>query len=258
MVYTTNASNIGFKGEYYDAGEIKINDDEKTIEVSQLKKSLFSSKLVNIGKITYSDSTKFSSDGLKIRINDLSFDISDEVTYDQIKKIVTEPYRLERERREKIIKLADNAVINFLLERAKALDDLRELSINPREAIMHKLERVDEGEDPVARFREMVAEPLRQPYSGLDSNLQLLKPIISETAMKRVYAMIFGVASVQTAMLNDSDPAKPLELLEKVNKNKLNWKVDSGSSIADATKSLYSEIAFLNPDALLGKNESAI
>ena len=70
MVYTTNASNIGFKGEYYDAGEIKINDDEKTIEVSQLKKSLFSSKLVNIGKITYSDSTKFSSDGLKIRIND--------------------------------------------------------------------------------------------------------------------------------------------------------------------------------------------
>ena len=111
MVYTTNASNIGFNGEYYDAGEVKINEDEKIIEVSHLKKSLFNSKLVSVGKITYSDSTKFSSDGLKIRINDLSFEISDEATYDQIKKIVTEPYRLEQERKEKIIKLADDAVI---------------------------------------------------------------------------------------------------------------------------------------------------
>jgi hypothetical protein len=258
MVYTTNASNIGFKGEYYDVGEVKINEDEKTIEVSQLKKSLFSSKLVSVGKITYSDSTKFSSDGLKIRINDLSFEISDEATYDRIKKIVAGPYRLERERREKIIKLADDAVINFLLERAKVLDELRELSINPREAIMHKLERVEEGEDPVAKFRKMVAESLSQPYSELDLNLQLLKPIISETDMKRVYAMIFGVASVQTAMLSKSDLAKPLELLEKVTTNKLTWKTASGSTIADATKSLYSEIALLTPEALLGKNESVV
>ena len=258
MVYSTRALNIWFNGEHYKTGEIKINDDEKTIDVSQLKKSIRSSKMIYVGKITYSDSTKISNDGLKIRINDLSFDVSDKETYDQIKKIITEPYRLERERREKIIKLADNAAINFLTERAKALDDLRELNTNPREAIMHKLERVDEGEDPVAKFRKMVAESLSKPYSEMDSNLQLLKPVISETDMNRVYAMIFGVASVQTAMLNKSDPAKPLELLEKATANKLTWKAPSGSTIADATKSLYSEIALLNPDALLGKNESAV
>ncbi len=258
MVYSTRASNIRFKDGYYETGDIKINDDEKTIEVSQLKKSLLSSKIIYVGKITYSDSTKISNDDLKIKINDLSFDISEKVAYDQIKKIVTEPYRLERERREEIIKLTDNAVINFLLVRAKALDDLRELSTNPREAIMHKLERVDRGEDPVAKFRKMTAESLSQPYSELESNLQLLKPVISENDMKRVYAMIFGVASVQTAMLNNSDLVKPVELLKKINKNKSGWKAAPDSTIADATKSLYSEIVLLNPDALLGKNESAV
>ena len=258
MVYTTRALNIRFNGEYYKTGDIKINDDEKTIEVSQLKKSHLSSKMIYVGKITYSDSTKISNDGLKIKINDLSFDISEKGAYDQIKKTVMEPYKLKRERNEEIIKLTDNAVINFLLVRAKALDDLRKLSTDPREAIIHKLERDDDGEDLVAKFRKTTAESLSQPYSEMESNLQLLKPAISETDMKKVYAMIFGVASVQTAMFNNSDLDKPVELLEKVNKNKSGWKPTSDSTIADATKSLYSEISLLSPDVLLGKNESEV
>jgi hypothetical protein len=111
---------------------------------------------------------------------------------------------------------------------------------------------VDEGEDPVAKYRKMAAESVSQPYSELDSSLQLLAPIISETDMKRVYAMIFGVASIQTALLDNTDLVKPLELLEKVNKKKLSWKATSGSTIVDESKSLYSEIAILNPDNLLG------
>jgi hypothetical protein len=258
MVYTTKVLNIRFNGEYYETGDIKINGDEKTIEVTQLKKSHLGSKMIHIGKITYSDSTKISSDGFKIKINDLSFDINEKGAYDQIKKTVMEPYKLKRERNEEIIKLTDNAVINFLLVRAKALDELRELSTNPREAIMQKLEGDDDGEDPVAKFRKMTAESLSQPYSEMESNLQLLKPVISETDMRKVYAMIFGVASVQTAMLNNSDLDKPVELLEKVNKNKSGWKPASDSTIADATKSLYSEITLLNVDVLIGKNESEV
>jgi len=254
MVYSTKAWSILFNDEYYEVGEVRITEDKKTIGVSQLKKSLINSKLIFVGQTTYGDSTKVSKDELKIRINDLSFDVSDQATCDQIIEIVTKPYRLERERREKIVKAADTSVINFLLERAKAMDDLKELSVNPREAIMRKLERVGDGEDPVAQFRKMLSQSLSRPYSEMESNLQLLKPIISETNMQRVYAMIFGVASVQTAMLSGVDPAKPLELLEKVVTKKVIWEANSGYAIADATKSLYLEIALLSPDILLGEN----
>jgi hypothetical protein len=254
VVYSTKVWNIWFRGEYYEAGEIRIVEEEKTIGVSKLKKTLRSSELIPVGHTTYGDSTKISVDGLKLRINDLSFDIIDKATYDQITDIVNKPYSLERERREKIVKTVDTSVINFLLERAKAMEDLRELSVNPREAIMRKLERVGEGEDPVTQFRGMLSQSLIGPYSEMESNLLLLKPIISEVNMQRVYAMIFGVASVQEAMLRRADPSKPLELLGKVAAKKLTWEATSGSAFVDATKSLYSEIAVLSPDVLLGKN----
>ena len=241
-----------FNGEHYEAGEIRISEDEKTIVISQLKKSFLSSEMIHVGQTSYSDSTKVSGDGLRIRINDLSFEADDSITQSQIKEIVTKPYRLERERREKIIKSADTSVINFLQERAKAMDDLRELIIKPREAILRKIEKVGDGEDPVTLYRKMLAQSLNQPYSEMDSGLQSLKLVLDEVNMRRVYAMIFGVASVQTAMLGGADPAKPLELLEKVATKKLSRETISDHTIIEATNLLYSEIALLNPEILLG------
>jgi hypothetical protein len=52
-------------------------------------------------------------------------------------------------------------------------------------------------------------------------------------------------------MLNGSDPANTLGLLEKVTDKKLSAQGLSESSITDATKKLYAEASIMTPEILL-------
>jgi hypothetical protein len=210
-----------------------------------------SSKIVFITQIDYTDSTAFSSDGLKLTIDSLTFDVDSKQTADSITEIVTRPHLAERTRREKIISSADASILNFLLERAKVIEDLDRLKLNPREAIMLKLDNISKGEDPLSLYKKRLTDNLSSPFNSMDSDLLLLKPMIGDAMMKRVYAMIYGIAAVQTAILKGSDPAKPLSLLEKVADKKLSAQSLSVSSITDETKKLYAEASIMVPKILL-------
>jgi hypothetical protein len=192
-----------------------------------------------------------SSDGLKISIDSLTFDVESEQTADSITEIVTRPRRVERTRREKIISSADASILNFLLERANVIEDLERLKLNPREAIMLKLDNISKSEDPLTLYKKMLTKNLSPPFASMDSDLLSLKPTVGDATMKRVYAMIYGIAAVQTAMLNGSDPANPLSLLEKVADKKLGEQSLTESSITDATKKLYAEASIMIPETLL-------
>ena len=204
-----------------------------------------------IEQIEYTDSTVVSSDGLKIRIDSLTFDVDSKQTVDSITEIVTRPYLVERTKRGKIISAADASILNFLLERAKVIEDLGRLKLNPREAIMLKLDNISKSEDPLSLFKKILAKNLSSSFNSMDSDLLSLKPAIGDTMMKRVYAMIYGVAAVQTSILNGSDPANPFSLLEKVVDKKLSVQGLSESSITDATKKLYAEASIMDPKILL-------
>jgi hypothetical protein len=184
-------------------------------------------------------------------IDSLTFDVDSKQTADSITEIVTGPHQIERTKREKIISSADASILNFLLERAKAIEDLDRLKLNPREAIMLKLDDISESEDPLSLYKKNLKKNLSSHFNSMDSDLSSLKPTIGDAMMKRVYAMIYGIAAVQTAMLNGSDPANPLRLLEKVADKKLSTQSLSGSSITDATKKLYAEASIMIPKILL-------
>ena len=210
-----------------------------------------SSKIVIIGQIDYTDSTVVSSDGLKLRIDGLTFDVDSKQTADSITEIVTRPHRVERTKREKIISSADVSILNFLLERAKVIEDLDRLKLNPREATMLKLDNISKSEDPLSLYKKRLTKSLSSPFNSMDSDLSTLKPTIGDAMMKRVYAMIYGIAAVQTAILNGSDPADSLSLLEKVADKKLSAQSLSESSITEATKKLYAEASIMIPKILL-------
>jgi len=192
-----------------------------------------------------------STDGLKIRIDSLTFDVDSKQTADSITEIVTGPCRVERTRREKIISSADASILNFLLERAKVIEDLNRLKLNPREAFMLKLDNISKCEDPLSLYKKKLTKSLSPPFTSMDSDLLSLKPTIGDAMMKKVYAMIYGMAAVQTAMLNGSDPANPLSLLEKVADRKFSTQSLTESSITDATKKLYAEFSIMIPEILL-------
>lgn len=209
------------------------------------------SKIVFIGQIDYTDSTAVSSDGLKIGIDSLSFEVDSKQTADSITEIVTRPRRAERKNKEKIISAADASILNFLLERAKVIEDLDRLKLNPREAIMLKLDNIGKSEDPISLYKKMLTKNLSSNFNSMDSELLSLKATIGDAMMKRVYAMIYGIAAVQTAILKGSDPANPLSLLEKVADKKVSAQILSEPSISDVTKMLYAEASIVIPEILL-------
>lgn len=250
-LYSTTIKNIRFRGELYESGEIKIGEDDRTIAISQLKKSFMSTKMVLVGQVDYHDSTVIRSDGLKITIDNLTFEVDNTQRVNSITEIVTKPRRLERAKREKIISSADSSILVFILERAKTIKDLAWFKSNPREVMIQKLDSAGENEDPLSLTKKMLTETLTTPYNLLDSELSSLKLIISDAKMQRVYAMIYAIAAVQTAMLHGDDIAKPLSLLEKVSSKKLVQESLSGLSIVDATRHLYSEASIMTPKMLL-------
>lgn len=249
-MYTSNINNIRYLGELYESGEVKIDEDSKTISITQLNKSFFGSKLVFVGRVDYTQSSVVNSDGLEVRIDSLAFTAESKHVVDTIIEIVTRPRRAERFRKENMISLADASILNFLLERANTMKDLGMLKSNPREAIM-KLETVGEGEDPQVLIKRKLTEALRSPFASMEPELSNLKTIVTDAKMQRVYALIYGIAAVQTSMLLRTDAVKPLGLLEKVAAKKLNTESLSGLSLTDATKRIHSEASIMNPSTLL-------
>jgi chorismate mutase len=250
-VYTSNVRNIRFLGEFYESGEVTINEEEKTIGISQLNKSFFTSKMVFVKQVDYTHSSVVSSDGLTVKIDNITFDAQDKHVVDSITEIVTRPRRAEWERREKIVSSADASILNFLQERATTLKDLGELKSDPRETML-KLKKVSEGEDPLVLVKGMLEETLKSPFASMEAELNNLKFVVNEAKMQSVHALIYGIAEVQTSMLLGADPAKPLSLLEKVAVKKLNMEDLSGLSLIEATGRLYSEATIMNPKTLLG------
>jgi len=116
---------------------------------------------------------------------------------------------------------------------------------------MLKLDNISKSEDPLSLYKKRLTKSLSSPFNSMDSDLSTLKPTIGDAMMKRVYAMIYGIAAVQTAILNGSDPADSLSLLEKVADKKLSAQSLSESSITEATKKLYAEASIMIPKILL-------
>jgi hypothetical protein len=88
-MYTTGIKNIGDGGKKYEYGELRIDEEEETIRLSQLKKSMLSSKMIDLGQIKYNSSTRLSISGNNLKIDDVSFDIDSTEALDVIKQIIT-------------------------------------------------------------------------------------------------------------------------------------------------------------------------
>ncbi len=206
--------------------------------------------MVFIGQVEYTDSTMVNSDGIKLMIDGLTFEVDQKQTADSITEILTRPRLIERARKEKIISSSDASILNFLLERAKVIEDLDRLKLNPREAIMLKLDNIGKSEDPLSLYKKMLTKNLSSLFNSMDSELLSLKATLGDAMMKRVNAMIYGIAAVQTAMLKGSDPANPLSLLEKGADKKVSAQILSEPSITDVTKKLYAEASIMIPEIL--------
>ncbi len=246
-------SKLRYMEKDYSLGELNIDENNCSIAISQVKKSFLSSKVLPLGQIVFDASTKIVMNGLNIKIGETSFDVETSDILGKVNEILWRPYRVERERKEKLVATADSASLGFLLQRAKAIDGLVRLKANPRETLLESLTDVEEVTDPLTLYHKKLAESLNDPYTGMEVELGLLKTEIDERAMQRIRALIYGIASVQTTLFSAGDMTKPLGLLEKVSSRRLNAGDYAGISLEEATVKLYRDASIISPVSLLGE-----
>lgn len=252
MVFTAALTNLSLLGETFRKGEIRVNDDG-AIDLYHTKRSLLGSRVNHLGHLTFDASTITEVDGERVRIGEVSFEVESPKTRESLMEILTKPRRVERARRGELISSANTAILTFLMERSKAMDQLRLLRDNPRLALFQSYTGADEVTEPIAQFQDEIGRSLEGPFHVMEEALNQLREFVDDKNMRKVYTLVFGVAAAQTASYSGSDLGGPLHLLEKVSSRSLDPANYVGRGQGELTKALYMDASIVNSRTLLGE-----
>ena len=251
--YEVEIKNLTYKNERYESGKLSINEETSVIEFMQNKRSFLSTKTVPLTQLSYTPQTIFSVQGSQVKIDAISFEVTNLDSLNTITEMVTKPYWRERNRRERLIRDAEISVRNFLYERAKAFEDLSNLVMNPRESLLKiKGLKVDHDEDVIQSLRRRNSDMMVKPYTDMESSINTLKDNVKEENIQKMLAIIYGIGSVQKAMLIKDDDLlrKSFNLLEKASSKKLNIEQYKELKIINMTEKLYNELNIMTVKSL--------
>ena len=253
-IYQAEIKNLRSKNKLYTSGKISINEETKTIKLTYDKKALFGNKIEILQEINYKSSTKFEAQGSAVTLDEISFEVSSTESLNKIREMVTKPRKDETERKEKLLEEADESVKDFLIARAAMLGELNDLLSNPRKSLLSLWDSdIAEDEDLLQLYHSKISSRVLDESSNMETKLTALKNDIEEDKIQKIYALVYGIGSVQKAILfKDSKLlSKSFSLIEKVTSKKLSIERYADPSIINITEKLYSEVSILN-DKLIG------
>ncbi len=239
-------TNLRYRDKPYPHDRVEIDPEEGTITFTNKKNGPINHLLRRRSepiqaKIT--KTTKIKTDTLKVTIDDASFDVVNKGSLQRIVDAAARLRRDEQKRIERLISDAEQTTKHLLEERAKTLQDISDLTREPRKTLMIADEQIIKAADPVEEYRKKASKIVREAYSETISKMDALRTHLNEDDAQRLYAVIYGIGRTQDATLaGDGELLRnALTLIERATEKSMRFERYSNFTIKTITAELCAE-----------------
>ena len=239
-------TNLRYRDKPYPHSRVEIDPEENTITFTREKRGPTSRLLqrrVDPIQAKITKTTKIEAYPPKVTIDDASFEVVNKNSTQRIVDAAARPQRDEQKRVERLISDAGQTAKHLLEERAKTLQNISDLTREPRKTLMIADEQIINAADPVEEYREKASQVFRETYSETISKMDALRTHLNEDDAQRLYAVIYGIGRAQDATLaGDGELLRnALTLIERATEKNMRFEKLSNLTIKTITAELCTE-----------------
>jgi hypothetical protein len=208
-----------YKGTVYSPVMVEVDEERRNVSATYEKRSLFKKERLQLTAFSYDERTAVETAETELRVGDLSLNSEETSTVSELASILRRPALEMAERNGKLYDELYPLVGGFVSARGAALEALKGVRDDPREAFVSLWAQAPPQEDNiVGTLLTGVYKPVEEKKAALGAALQAKEKELGASRAQTIYAAVFLLSRLQDSVFSGEEtPAKEAyELADKM------------------------------------------